>query len=254
MNRWFRFYNDALEDPKVQRLSGPLFKSWINCLCLASKHDGVLPPVEDIAFALRINEKTAQEVIDSLQGAGLIDETSNGYAPHNWDGRQFKSDVSTDRVKRFRKRQGNGHETLHETAPEQKQIQSRPKEPMLRMDAVASPLPVPVYTDSKHELWGEGVLILLALGVPEKSARSNIGRWLRDTREDPHRVLGAIQRARDARIIDPVPWITRAIQTAKEFLNGKGSRPNSVLDAVSDIEQCLGDEGNQADFLRLPKG
>lgn len=254
MNRWFRFYNEALEDPKVQRLSGPLFKFWVNVLCLASKHDGVLPPMEDIAFATRLPGGQASEMLESLSATGLIDETTEGLIPHNWQCRQFKSDVSTDRVKRFRKRHGNVSETQPETAPEQIQIQSRKQEPMLRMDAVASPMPVPVYTDSKHELWGEGVLILVALGVAEKTARSNIGRWLRDTREDPARVLGAIQRARDARIIDPVPWITRAIQTAKEFLNGKTNRPTSVLDAIDDFEQRLGDEGNQTDLLRLPKG
>lgn len=71
----------------------------------------------------------------------------------------------------------------------------------------------PVYTDSKHELWGEGVPILVSLGLPERSARSNIGRWLKEAKEDAQAVLGAIQRARDHRVIDPIPWITRAISS-----------------------------------------
>jgi hypothetical protein len=45
--RWFRFYDDALNDPKVQKLSGDLFKAWVNILCLASKHGGELPAVND---------------------------------------------------------------------------------------------------------------------------------------------------------------------------------------------------------------
>lgn len=70
----------------------------------------------------------------------------------------------------------------------------------------------PIYTDSKHELWGEGTAILQQLGLSERSAKSNIGRWLKDAKDDSVGVLGAIQRARDNRIIDPVPWITRAIK------------------------------------------
>lgn len=73
--------------------------------------------------------------------------------------------------------------------------------------------PVPVYTDARHELWAEGTATLVALGVGEKQARSLIGRWLKDTRDDPERVLGAIVRARDGRVVDPIPWITRAIAT-----------------------------------------
>lgn len=80
-------------------------------------------------------------------------------------------------------------------------------------EANASGAGRPVYADSKHELWGEGVPILTALGVPERSARSNVGRWLKDAKDDAQAVLGAIQRARDHRVIDPIPWITRALNT-----------------------------------------
>ena len=50
MSRWFRFYDEALDDPKVQRLAPHLFKTWINLLCLASKEDGTMPSNDDIAF------------------------------------------------------------------------------------------------------------------------------------------------------------------------------------------------------------
>jgi hypothetical protein len=95
-------------------------------------------------------------------------------------------------------------------------------------------LPRPIYTDSKHELWGEGVQILQQLGVPDRSARSNIGRWLRDQRDDAQRVLGAIQRARDARVIDPIPWITRALATDGNF-NGNPSRKRTTVEAGRDL-------------------
>ena len=56
MSRWFRLYEEALEDPTVQRLPPPVFKGWINLLCIASKYDGMLPDFKILAFMLRQRE------------------------------------------------------------------------------------------------------------------------------------------------------------------------------------------------------
>lgn len=101
---WFRFYVEALEDPKVQRLAPKVFKGWVNLLCLAKRCDGELPAVADIAFALRASEAEMRRLIETLTEGGLLDETETGLRPHNWNTRQYKSDVSTERVKRFRDR------------------------------------------------------------------------------------------------------------------------------------------------------
>lgn len=71
----------------------------------------------------------------------------------------------------------------------------------------------PAYTDARHELYGEGKPILLSLGVAEKQCGAMITRWLRDTGDDCGGVLDAIRRARDERVMDPIPWITRALPT-----------------------------------------
>lgn len=63
-----------------------------------------MPPIADMAPALRSSEREATKQIAALRSADLIDETDHGVEPHNWSARQYKSDVSTDRVKRFRKR------------------------------------------------------------------------------------------------------------------------------------------------------
>jgi hypothetical protein len=70
----------------------------------------------------------------------------------------------------------------------------------------------PTYTDSRHELWGEGVPILQSLGIAESTARKMIGTWLKTTRDDAQAVLGAIQRARDHRAHNPIPWITNCLR------------------------------------------
>ena len=117
MTRWFRLYDDVLNDPKVQRLNGELFKLWINVLCIASKHGGVLPSLDDLAFELRLPKLACKAEIDMLRAAGLIDGDKK-LKPHGWEKRQFKSDTSTDRVKRFRERSRNVAETVSETAPD----------------------------------------------------------------------------------------------------------------------------------------
>ena len=117
MSRWFRIYDDLVHDRKVQDLPGPTFKGWVNILCLASKHEGVLPPLRDIAFALRLPEEKSSKLIDALTDAGLLDRLQDGnLAPHNWDSRQHKSDSSTERVKAFRERQKNVSLKLIETS------------------------------------------------------------------------------------------------------------------------------------------
>lgn len=133
---WFRYYESALDDPKVQRLPGELFKSWVNILCLAKRHRGVLPSLTDIAFALRKSEEITQKTISQLKQAGLLDEMEIGLQPHNWNERQFQSDVSTARVKRFRER----HKIAPET-PSEYRVQSQTTEQKEREDpaAIAAP-------------------------------------------------------------------------------------------------------------------
>jgi hypothetical protein len=116
MSRWFRMYDDLIHDRKVQDLNPATFRGWINILCIASKHAGSLPPIDDIAFALRIPTPKAAKLIDELTSAGLIDRADNGLlSPHNWEKRQHKNDLSTDRVQAFRERQRNGFTKHGET-------------------------------------------------------------------------------------------------------------------------------------------
>lgn len=116
---WFRFYNNAVNDPKVQRLHPVLFRFWVNILCLASANDGVIPSPEDAQFTLRMSPSQLSDFTGQLIAAGLLDQTEIGLQPHNWDDRQFKSDGSTERVKRFRERSKPVSETLDETGPDQ---------------------------------------------------------------------------------------------------------------------------------------
>jgi hypothetical protein len=126
-NPWFRFYSEALNDPKVQALAGDLFKAWVNLLALSNMDrsgQGRLPPLKDIAFHLRLSLDEANNYVNELIERELLDQSPEGLVPHNWEVRQFKSDCSTARVRKHREKQsdrprnGDGTlpETLHETA------------------------------------------------------------------------------------------------------------------------------------------
>lgn len=106
MTRWFRYYEETLHDPKVLRLSDSMFRAWVNVLCLASKYGGAIPR-EDIATIFRISDKGAAAIVEYLIDRDLLEDRGDFVTPHNWDGRQYKSDKSNDRVKRYRERKGN---------------------------------------------------------------------------------------------------------------------------------------------------
>lgn len=212
MTRWFRFYDEALNDPKVQRLPAELFKFWVNILCIASRGDGRLPCLEDMAFALRTDEKTTSAHLDALHASGLIDLLDGDVAvPHNWDGRQFKSDVSTERVKRHRFRKRNVSSTVSETPPDTEQRQKTEAETSsLRSDGAAS---APAIEDPRTLLFRQGLLYLSAItGKPETKLRSMVGKWLRDCDDDALRVLTVISQANRDRPAEPVAWIESRIR------------------------------------------
>lgn len=125
MSRWFRFYDDAINDPKILKLPEASRWHWTALLCIASKNDGVLPSTEDVALMLRVKPSSAAAIIAGMKNVGLLDFVDGRFSPHNWNGRQYKSDVSTERVKRFRKRERNVSETPPETEADTEQKEDR---------------------------------------------------------------------------------------------------------------------------------
>lgn len=133
------------------------------------------------------------------------------------------------------------------------------KNSVLRTDAVASASPQPTYTDSRHELWGEGVPILRSLGVSESQSRSMIGKWLKGVKDDAQAVLSTIQKARDLRVQNPVPWITQGLQFGGQNVrsgsglpganrqgDGKSNGIQRALDSIIDRFAGEPDAGQQA--------
>lgn len=122
---WFRMYAEFAGDPVVQSLAFEDQRHYTMILCL--KCNGTLdrelaPRIREsvICRGLGLDPNTAAEAKRRLMDVGLVD---SGWQPIGWDKRQYASDVSTTRVRNYRKNKNtrNGietfHETLHETPP-----------------------------------------------------------------------------------------------------------------------------------------
>jgi hypothetical protein len=185
-NQWFRLYSEILNDPKVQNLSPELFRDWINILCIASKNNGTLPETfQEVAFSLRIDEIAAISVVNRLVIAGLLDKVkggTNGYriAPHGWEKRQYKSDSSTERVKRFRGVTRN----VSETPPEQNRTEQITNTKVL---------------DAKAAFWN---CCREYLGKPKMAL---VGKWVKDYGEE--KVFAAVLQAQKNNPAEPITYI-----------------------------------------------
>ncbi len=104
---WFRFYVDTLQKYKVQSLDPPVFKAWVNLLCLAREDQhGILPSPAVISFRLHSPEAVIREWLNELIGCKLLDLVGDNLRPHDWEQWQYASDNSSERVRRHRQKVG----------------------------------------------------------------------------------------------------------------------------------------------------
>ena len=117
MSLWFRMYSEMLNDPDIQTLPLASFKAYINALCLAGSDPssgGNIGTLDRVSFAFRETKQAVSSAFHALIESELIVTDGETFQIPTWRKRQFKSDSSTERVKRFRKRGGNVTETPSE--------------------------------------------------------------------------------------------------------------------------------------------
>lgn len=119
---WFRFYSEARRDPKIRKAAKlaevsflEAFGFWAAILSLAgeSPDRGKLLvtlqerfSIEDVAFECNTDETTAQKLLAAFVQYDMIDIPKDGpISIRNWDKRQFSSDNSTERVRKYREKQ-----------------------------------------------------------------------------------------------------------------------------------------------------
>lgn len=104
--QWFRLYSRIVDDEKLRLLAFEDRWHFVALCCL--KSDGLLDDPDDslrarkIAVKLGVQARELEEIGRRLQEVGLVDEN---LSPVAWDELQFRSDNSTDRVKKFREKQ-----------------------------------------------------------------------------------------------------------------------------------------------------
>lgn len=108
-NPWFRLYAEFAADPKIQSMDETLQRRYIMLLCLQCNGDLSELDDEELACALRISHDELQKTKKIFIKKGFVDESWNIV---NWDKRQYVSDKSTDRVRRYRERKKDEDETL----------------------------------------------------------------------------------------------------------------------------------------------
>ena len=103
---WFRLYHRIIDDDKLRLLAFEDRWHFVAFCCL--KAEGLLDAPDDslrdrrIAVKLGVQVRELEEIGRRLQEVGLIDQN---LSPIAWDDLQYKSDNSTDRVKKYREKQ-----------------------------------------------------------------------------------------------------------------------------------------------------
>lgn len=102
-NPWFRMYGEFANDPKVQMMSEAMQRRLVMILCLRCSNGDVtlhdVTPDVAVSFQLRISMDEVAETKALFMARGFIDEDWNIV---NWEKRQYVSDSSAERVRRFR--------------------------------------------------------------------------------------------------------------------------------------------------------
>jgi hypothetical protein len=124
-NPWFRLYSEFASDPKVQLMPEHMQRRLVMIFCLRCCDVLGTLPDEEMAFAMHISIEELAETKALFLKKNFIDE--DWRLPH-WNERQFISDSSTDRTRRYRERKRTSQErpvTECVTAPDTEQIQKQ---------------------------------------------------------------------------------------------------------------------------------
>lgn len=182
-SRWFRFYADAMRNPKVARLSDFEFRLWMELLCVASENDGNIPCADDLKGMLKRRLDHLLRGLNALITHGLIDALGDHYEPHNWSKFQYKSDTSTARVTLHRQKRN-----VSVTAPEAE---------------TDTDLPLSKDNGSSDKMFWDNAVAYIG-------DRAKVGRLLKGRKQSD--VARAITEAQLARAVDPFPYVERILR------------------------------------------
>jgi hypothetical protein len=134
-NAWFRLYSEFADDPKVQMMPETMQRRLVMLMCSRCKEETLQETQRAFHWRISMEELTATKELFITNG--FIDQN---WKLLNWNRRQFLSDSSTDRVRKYR--QGLKHdETLqmaNVTAPEQNRTDTEQKNTLVEPAALST--------------------------------------------------------------------------------------------------------------------
>lgn len=104
--QWFRVYTEIIDDPKVAKMDAETFKFFIFLMALAceqEKEGYIEMTLDEISWRLRCNVSETLQNVSLLVSCNILTKISdNKYMFLNWEKRQYKSDNSSERVRKHR--------------------------------------------------------------------------------------------------------------------------------------------------------
>ena len=118
---WFRVYSEILDDKKLKRIyratefsKVEVIGVWICLLSLANEcedrgrlliSEGIPYELIDLSAETGMPEDDLERMLGLFEKYNMLQKNDGGWEIENWDGRQFKSDNSTERVRKWREKQ-----------------------------------------------------------------------------------------------------------------------------------------------------
>jgi hypothetical protein len=243
---WFRWHHGSVTDPKFQLVAkkagarpSDVIAVWACLLEEASQAEDRGNPgtidFESIDCLLGLEDGAARRIYDRMTERGLF---ADGGRVEAWERRQPKrereDDNAAERKRRQRAKESDqsgtpavtpSHaksrqaqpedDTSHQKTPrgeESREESSVPKGTGAAGEGSDSPAPDPIF--------GDGLAYLVRTGVPEKGARSFLGK-MRKALNDDLVAVELIVKAQQLEVSEPVAWLRAAAQ--KRMATGRES-------------------------------
>jgi hypothetical protein len=220
---WFRWHHGSVTDPKFQLVAkkagvkpADVLALWACLLEEASQAEDRGNPgqidFDALDCLLGFDEGAARRIYDLMGKRGLFAKDGRVEA---WERRQPKrereDDKSTVRVQAFRERK------RQETPGNANDSQETPREEESREESSVSK---DTGANAPDPIFGDGLSYLVRTGVPEKGARSFLGK-MRKALNDDLVAVELLVKAQQLEVSDPVPWLRAAAQ--KRLTTGRES-------------------------------
>jgi len=119
-NYWIKLYHEILDDPKMGMMEDHTYRRTIELMLIAGEMDaeGILPPINDIAWRMRTSQDDVLDVLERLQDLRIAHQEGDMWVLTNFAERQSPMSAS-ERGRRFREAQRKREYYNGKTAAEQ---------------------------------------------------------------------------------------------------------------------------------------